>query len=122
MACSYTPSCIRIPLYGTAKRVVVSFVLLTMGTGAGSKLGPCHRKEFARTKSIGERSKKMTKKNLEAANAQPSQSLTDDQIVTERKLPRRSFLTASGALLVGAGAVAFGARAIAQGNDPEKGR
>lgn len=49
-----------------------------------------------------------------------SQTLTDEQIVTERKMPRRSFLTAAGALLVGAAALASGVRAVAQqGSDPD---
>ena len=48
-------------------------------------------------------------------------TLTDDQIVTERKLPRRSFLSAAGTLLAG-GAVAIvaGGRASAQDTDAEK--
>ena len=50
-----------------------------------------------------------------------SKSLTDDQIVTERKLPRRSFLSAAGTLLAG-GAVALvaAARVSAQDTDAEK--
>jgi hypothetical protein len=48
------------------------------------------------------------------------ESLTDEQIVTARKMPRRSFLTAAGALLVGAAALASGVRAVAQqGSDPD---
>jgi hypothetical protein len=39
------------------------------------------------------------------------QSLTDDQIVTERKLPRRSFLSTTGAFLAGAAGVVSGLRA-----------
>ena len=52
---------------------------------------------------------------------QESSTLTDDQIVTERKLPRRSFLTAAGTLLAG-GAVAMVAvgRAAAQDSDAAK--
>lgn len=38
-------------------------------------------------------------------------SLSDEQIVTERKLGRRSFLAATGALLLGAAALASGVSA-----------
>ena len=42
-------------------------------------------------------------------------TLTDDQIVTERKLPRRSFLTAAGTILAGGAAMLVaGTRAAAQ--------
>ncbi|HEV2352453.1 MAG TPA: hypothetical protein VG028_21665 [Terriglobia bacterium] len=42
-------------------------------------------------------------------------TLTNDQIITERKLPRRSFLTAAGTLLAGgAAALVAGSRALAQ--------
>ncbi|HZT73203.1 MAG TPA: hypothetical protein VE996_06105 [Terriglobales bacterium] len=41
----------------------------------------------------------------------PSASLTDEQISTERRLPRRSFLTAVGTMFVGAAAVVASARA-----------
>lgn len=41
-------------------------------------------------------------------------TVTNEQIVTERKFPRRSFLTATGALLAGAVAIASGVRASAQ--------
>lgn len=37
--------------------------------------------------------------------------LKDDQIVTERRMPRRSFLTATGAILAGAAAIVAGTRA-----------
>ena len=40
--------------------------------------------------------------------------VTDEQILTQRKFPRRSFLTAAGALLAGAAAVASGVRVSAQ--------
>ncbi|HKF51460.1 MAG TPA: hypothetical protein VKB26_04050, partial [Candidatus Acidoferrales bacterium] len=50
-----------------------------------------------------------------------SQTVTDEQIVTVNKFPRRSFLTATGALLAGAVAVASGMRASAQqAQDPDK--
>jgi hypothetical protein len=42
---------------------------------------------------------------------EPLRSITDDQIVTERKLPRRSFLSSTGALLGGAAAIVAGLRA-----------
>jgi hypothetical protein len=51
-------------------------------------------------------------------------SITDDEIVTERRLPRRSFLSATGALLAGATGVVSGLRASGlrhQGqDDPDK--
>ena len=47
-------------------------------------------------------------------------SLSDDQIVTERVLPRRSFLSKSGLLLAGAAGIVSGARAMAQQDDPSK--
>lgn len=47
-------------------------------------------------------------------------SISDEDIVTERKLPRRSFLRTSGALLAsGAGVVATAGMARAQ-DDPDK--
>lgn len=48
-----------------------------------------------------------------------SRTVTDGQIVTSNKFPRRSFLTATGALLAGAVAAASGLRASAQ-QDPDK--
>ena len=60
----------------------------------------------------------MTEQNLKAPNPHASRTLTDDQIVTVRKLPRRSFLSATGVILAGAAAVVTGARAMAQ--DPDK--
>ncbi|MGH9378003.1 MAG: hypothetical protein ACRD1I_04315 [Terriglobia bacterium] len=54
-------------------------------------------------------------------NQEPSQTLADNQIVTERKLPRRSFLAATGAFLAGAAVVVSGVRAAAQeASDPDK--
>ena len=56
-------------------------------------------------------------------NNQSPQTLRDDQIVTEKAVPRRSFLTATGAILVGgATALVFGRTAIAQSQDPDKPR
>jgi hypothetical protein len=46
-------------------------------------------------------------------------TVTDEQIVTERKHPRRSFLTATGALLAGAAAIVSGARAATQDKKKE---
>jgi hypothetical protein len=52
------------------------------------------------------------------------ESLTNDEIVTERKVPRRAFLSATGVLLAGGAAVIVaGARAVAQEasqSDPDK--
>jgi hypothetical protein len=62
----------------------------------------------------------MAEKDPKAIGPESSQTLTDEQIATERKMPRRSFLTAAGALLVGAAALASGVRAVAQqGSDPD---
>lgn len=62
----------------------------------------------------------MAEKDPKVVGPESSRTLTDEQIVTERKMPRRSFLTAAGALLVGAAALASGVRAVAQqGTDPD---
>jgi len=63
----------------------------------------------------------MADEKRKVGDHEPSPTLTDDQIVTERKLPRRSFLAAAGTLLAG-GAVAIVAagRASAQDTDAEK--
>ena len=62
----------------------------------------------------------MAERDPKVVGQESSQTLTDEQIVTERKMPRRSFLTAAGALLVGAAALASGVRAVAQqGSDPD---
>lgn len=62
----------------------------------------------------------MSEKDPEAVNPDAPQILTDDQIVTERKVPRRSFMTAAGTLLVGgAGILALGRRAAAQDTDSD---
>ena len=54
----------------------------------------------------------------------PAETLSNEQIVTERTLPRRSFLAQAGALLVGAAAIATATRAVAftgaQQSDPDK--
>ena len=62
-------------------------------------------------------------KNPAVVNQVPSRTVTDDQIVTERKSPRRSFLTATGAMLAAAGAIVSGARAEPQeqkASDPDE--
>lgn len=48
------------------------------------------------------------------------QTVTDDQIVTERRLPRRSFLSATGAVLTGAVAIVSGLRAAPQADPDQK--
>jgi hypothetical protein len=58
--------------------------------------------------------------NLDSPN-----TMTDDQIVTERKLSRRSFLATTGILLGGATAIVAGARprrlgATPQSSDPDQ--
>jgi hypothetical protein len=54
---------------------------------------------------------------------QESRSLTDEQIITEKSLPRRSFLATTGAVLVGgAAALVLGRSAVAQSQDPDKPR
>lgn len=54
----------------------------------------------------------------------PLRTVTDDQIVTERTLPRRSFLSRTGALLAGATGIVSGIRASGLGysaqDDPDK--
>ncbi|MGH9781836.1 MAG: hypothetical protein ACRD33_08440 [Candidatus Acidiferrales bacterium] len=67
-----------------------------------------------------EKEQTMADKDPKVVKQESSQTLTDEQIITERKMPRRSFLTAAGALLVGAAALASGVRAVAQqGSDPD---
>lgn len=62
----------------------------------------------------------------EGENPERSRTLTDDEIVTERKLPRRSFLAATGTLLAGGAAVLVaGKKGLAssrtpQSQDPDK--
>jgi hypothetical protein len=56
-------------------------------------------------------------------NKQSPQTLTDEQIVTEKTIPRRSFLAATGAALVGgAAALVLRNTAGAQTQDPDKPR
>ncbi len=60
-------------------------------------------------------------KNPQVVKQESSRTVTDDQIVTERKSPRRSFLTATGAVLAAAAAIVSGARAEPQekSGDPD---
>ena len=60
-----------------------------------------------------------TDESREAMSQEQTQTLTDGQIVTERKVPRRSFLTVAGTLLAG-GALAITAAARAGAQEPEK--
>ena len=69
----------------------------------------------------------MNDKSLDNPNSHASRTLTDDQMVTEKRVPRRSFLTNSGVLLAGAAAIVSGVRATAGGrpddtkrHDPDK--
>lgn len=62
----------------------------------------------------------MVKEDPKAMDQKTSRTLKDDQIITERRLPRRSFLATAGTLLAG-GAVAIvaGSRAAAQEPDSD---
>ena len=66
----------------------------------------------------------MTDSKPEELDPESTQTLTDDQIVTESKLQRRSFLATAGAFVAGAAAVVAGARATdllaSPQNDPDK--
>lgn len=64
----------------------------------------------------------MTEKNTELKGQESSQTLSDDQIVTERGISRRSFLTAGGALLAGAVALASALPALAQDSTATTGK
>ena len=62
----------------------------------------------------------MSKLDEDSLNQAPK-TITDEQIVTEKSVPRRFFLTATGAVLVGgAAALVLGTRAIGQSEDPDK--
>ena len=61
----------------------------------------------------------MTDKNNDSANPELPRTVTDDQIVTERRFPRRSFLSATGAVLTGAIGIASSLRASPQ-SDPDQ--
>lgn len=66
----------------------------------------------------------MSKQNIKSTESESLQTVTDDQIVTERKLPRRSFLSTTGAVLAGAAGIVAGVRAAtirnASQDDPKK--
>jgi outer membrane biosynthesis protein TonB len=53
----------------------------------------------------------MTDRKTEKPDLEPLRTVTDDEIVTERRLPRRSFLSTSGVLLAGATGIVSGVRA-----------
>lgn len=58
----------------------------------------------------------MPKSDSKATESAPPATLADEQIVTERKLPRRSFFLAAGALVAGSAAL------VACGNNSGQGR
>jgi hypothetical protein len=66
----------------------------------------------------------MIEKNPEEVDQDSSRTLTDDQIVTERKTPRRSFLAVAGTFVAGAAAIVAGTRArnlfASPQDDPDK--
>jgi hypothetical protein len=66
----------------------------------------------------------MDHKKTDDMNEEALRSLTDEQIVTERKIPRRSFLTTAGVFMGGAAAIVAGTRATtllaSPQNDPDK--
>src|SRR2546427_10577599 len=63
----------------------------------------------------------MADENRKVVNPESPRTLTDDQIVTERKLPRRSFLSAAGTLFAG-GAVGIVAAGRASAQDTDAGK
>lgn len=65
----------------------------------------------------------MRETDQKGLNKQSPQTLTDEQIVTEKTIPRRSFLAATGAVLLGgAASLVLGNTAGAQTHDPDKPR
>jgi hypothetical protein len=58
----------------------------------------------------------MDDKVSDAKNHETLQTVTDDEIVTERVLPRRSFLRSTGAVLAGAAGLVAGVRAAGAAN------
>lgn len=61
--------------------------------------------------------------NEKGFNSHSARTLTDEQIVTEKTVPRRSFLARTGAVLFGgATALLLGRTAGAQAQDPDKPR
>jgi hypothetical protein len=68
----------------------------------------------------GKESKTMADKSAEPRNEESRQTLSDDQIITERKLPRRTFLSGTATLLAGGAAVLVsGARAATLNRGPQ---
>lgn len=61
----------------------------------------------------------MNETNAEPYKPESLRTLRDEEIITERNLPRRSFLSTSGALLLGIAGMVSGAHAMAQ-DDPKK--
>ena len=61
----------------------------------------------------------MTDKNHEAPDTESLRTVTDEEIVTERKVPRRSFLGATGAVLAGAAGIVTGATATGLHHPPQ---
>ena len=61
----------------------------------------------------------MTDKSTKAPDLESLRTVTDDEITTERKVPRRSFLGATGALLAGAAGMVSGIRASGLHNSPQ---
>ncbi len=53
----------------------------------------------------------------ESTEKQPLHTITDEYIVTERRLPRRSFLTSGGVLLAGAAGMVSSVSGLAQSQD-----
>src|SRR5215467_7430939 len=63
----------------------------------------------------------MSKLDENGVNPTSPQTITDEEIVTEKSLPRRSFLTTTGAVLVGgAAALVLGTNMMGQSQDPDK--
>lgn len=87
------------------------------GRGLVYLRGPPERVEGERP-SGGKRSV-MSEKDSELQNLESLRTVTDEEIVTERTVPRRSFLRSSGALLAGAAGIVAGGQVLAQ-DDPDK--
>lgn len=62
---------------------------------------------------------RVTNDSGEQQNGKQLETLTDSEIITERRVPRRSFLTGSGVVLAGLAGIVSGGRASAQ-DDPDK--
>lgn len=61
----------------------------------------------------------MADEDIEVPHRESPRTLSDDEIVTEQKVPRRSFLSTTGALLTGATGLVLGARASGLLNSPQ---